>query len=202
MSLHAPGIHIAIHETKLHADWKFGKCNDSIMFIYKSWDHNMSAYISLGNFITSIANKRDFRAPCTVCLFFPCVRACVSRCFYWMAYSISTVLSVCEFHSQQQHFVTNNVIIKYILPTKVFVYLNHSTWNNYSPRKRAVLRRVVFHCANVLCWVSEKQRKGESDDEGRARQYFCVICIERAFEHKICFCLKCQHSKRKQLIIQ
>lgn len=105
-----------------------------------------------------------------VFIFSVCVRACVSRCFYWMAYSISTgfqthwnssVLSVCEFHSQQQQFVTNNVIIKYILPTKVFVYLNHSTWNNYSPRKRAVLRRVVFHCANGLCWASEKQRKGE-----------------------------------------
>lgn len=100
--------------------------------------------------------------------------SCVCVCFYWMAYSISmgsdfTGIQVrCEFHSQHQQFVTNNVIIKYILPTKVFVYLNHSTWNHYSPRKRAVLRKVV----SFPVWMNVLFERKSGSDEGESKTIF------------------------------
>lgn len=112
----------------------------------------------------------------------------VYKCAVWILWTATT-------------FVTNNVIIKYIFPTKVFVYLNHSTWNNYSPRKRAVLcsKCVLFVslCLSVNVFMTEERNGRE------AGLYFCVCDL-----HGACvwaqnmFLFEMSTFKRKQLIIQ
>lgn len=69
MSLYASGIHfVFIKWNELHADWKFGKHNDSIMFIYIA-ETTTCQHTFLGNFITSIANERDSTFSVPRCFF-------------------------------------------------------------------------------------------------------------------------------------